>query len=124
MARRHQRPLPYPSLSRIDLDEEVLRMVEDMCSSILHAPLQTGNSAIHRALANRLNATGEYRYAYASVEVGQAAREDVAIAMVAILEELGSCADTMLRDTLLGDAVRSAHSMYAADAEFLAIIAR
>ena len=48
-----------PPLSRVDL-EEVLELVEDMRYFVLHAPRQTGKTSTLLALADKLNASGEY----------------------------------------------------------------
>jgi hypothetical protein len=53
-------------------------------------------------LAGYLNREGRYRALYANVEIGQAAREDVAGAMRAILGELSSRARDFLGDPSLG----------------------
>ena len=65
---------------------------------VLHAPRQTGKTSALLALMNHLNASGEYRCVYVNVELAQAAREDVAAAMQAILGELASMARIVLQD--------------------------
>jgi hypothetical protein len=50
-----------------------------------------------------LNAQGTYRCVYMNVEVGQAAREDVAAAMRAILGELATQARLILNDSFVDD---------------------
>ncbi len=92
-----QRNYCIPPLSRIDL-EEVLELVEDMRYFILHAPRQTGKTSILKALADKLNATGEYRCVYANFEVAQTAREDVGRAMRALFDQLGKRAHRALGD--------------------------
>ena len=81
-----------PPLSRIDL-EEVLELVEDMRYFVLHAPRQTGKTSTIKALADRLNAAGEYRCVYVNFEPGQSARQDVAAGMQTILAALADEAD-------------------------------
>ena len=92
-----QRHYCIPPLSRIDLDE-VLELVEDMRYFILHAPRQTGKTSVLKALADHLNATGEYRCVYANFEVAQTAREDVGRAMQALFDQLGKRAERSLQD--------------------------
>ena len=100
-----QRHYCIPPLSRINL-EEVLELVEDMRYFALHAPRQTGKTSTLKALADTLNASGKYRCVYANVEVGQTAREDVARAMRAVIDQLGKRASRMLGDNFV-DSVQS-----------------
>ncbi len=86
-----------PPLTRFDLDE-VLRLIEQQKYFVLHAPRQTGKTSCLLALMDYLNASGQYRCIYVNVEIAQAAREDVAGAMQAILSELGSWARIVLND--------------------------
>ena len=87
-----QRHYCIPPLSRIDL-EAVLELVEDMRYFVLHAPRQTGKTSTIKALADRLNAAGEYRCVYVNFEPGQSARQDVAAGMQTILAALADEAD-------------------------------
>jgi hypothetical protein len=86
-----------PPLTRFDL-EEVLRLIEQQKYFVLHAPRQTGKTSCLLALMDHLNASGQYRCVYVNMEIAQAAREDVAGAMQAILSELGSWARIVLSD--------------------------
>ena len=88
-----------PPLERIDLDQ-VLDLVRSKKYFVLHAPRQTGKTSALLALRDLLNsgAAGDYRCVYANVEVGQAAREDTARAMRAMLGQLASRAETTLGD--------------------------
>ena len=86
-----------PPLTRFDLDE-VLRLIEQQKYFVLHAPRQTGKTTCLLALMDHLNASGHHRCVYVNVEIAQAAREDVAGAMRAILGELGSWARIVLND--------------------------
>ncbi len=86
-----------PPLTRLDLGE-VLQLIEQQKYFVLHAPRQTGKTSCLLALMERLNASGQYRCVYVNVEIAQAAREDVAGAMQAILSELGSWARIVLND--------------------------
>ena len=86
-----------PPLSRVDLDE-ILEMIADMKYFVLHAPRQTGKTSVLLALQERLNASGEYRSLYVNVEAGQAAGEDTARALQALLGQLASRALDVLQD--------------------------
>ena len=92
-----------PPLERIDLDH-VLDLVRSKKYFVLHAPRQTGKTSALLALRDLLNsgAAGDYRCVYANVEVGQAAREDTARAMRAMLGQLASRAETTLGDPTPG----------------------
>ena len=95
-----------PPLARIDLDA-VLGFVRDKKYFVLHAPRQTGKTSALLALRDLLNGGGDYRCVYADFEVGQAAREDTARAMRALLGELARRARVTLGDET-PDALRSA----------------
>ena len=88
-----------PPLDRVDLDE-MLGLVRDKAYFVLHAPRQTGKTSTLLALRDLLNsgAAGDYRCVYADFEVGQAAREDTARAMRALLGELARRARVTLGD--------------------------
>ncbi len=86
-----------PPLERLDLDE-VLLLIEQKRYFVLHAPRQTGKTSALLALLEELNASGRYRCAYVNVEIGQSAREDVAEAMRAILNQTAYDAETALDD--------------------------
>ena len=100
-AHRHYQIAP---LSRIDL-EEVLGLIRDEKYFVLHAPRQTGKTSALLALRDRLNngAQGEFRCVYASVEDGQAMRENVAEGMRTVLAELAFQASLTLGDDTLED---------------------
>jgi hypothetical protein len=57
---------------------------------ILHAPRQTGKTSALIALVDYLNKTGDYEAIYANIETAQAAREDIAAAMRAIVKSIAS----------------------------------
>ena len=88
-----------PPLTRIDLDD-VLALVRSQKYFVLHAPRQTGKTSALLALRDLLNggAAGDHRCVYANFEVGQAAREDTARAMRAMLGELARRARVTLGD--------------------------
>ena len=86
-----------PALARLDRDE-LLMLIAQKKYFVLHAPRQTGKTSALLALRDLLNAQGHYRCLYINVEAAQAAREDVAAAMQAIIGELVSRARTSLND--------------------------
>ena len=98
-AERHYQIAP---LSRIDL-EEVLGLIRDEKYFVLHAPRQTGKTSALLALRDLLNggAQGDFRCVYATVEDGQAMRENVAEGMRTVLAELGFQASLTLGDETL-----------------------
>ena len=86
-----------PPLQRLDRDA-VLRLIQEKRYFVLHAPRQTGKTSALLALTDELNASGAYRCLYVNVESGQSAREDVAAAMRAFLNELAGEARLVLDD--------------------------
>ena len=91
-----------PPLTRLDV-EDLLLLIRQRKYFVLHAPRQTGKTSALFALRDRLNAAGEFRCAYVNVEVGQAAREDVAAAMRAILSALARGARHALDDLFVAE---------------------
>lgn len=73
-----------PPLSRFDLSE-ILNLITQEKYFVLHAPRQSGKTSCLLACADYLNKEGRYYALYTNVEAGQAAREDVTLAMRAIL---------------------------------------
>ena len=98
-----------PPLERINLDE-MLGLVRDKKYFVLHAPRQTGKTSALLALRDLLNGgtAGDYRCVYANVEAGQAARENVAEGMRAVLSQLALRASLTLRDDSLERIYRDA----------------
>ena len=86
-----------PPLSRVNL-AEILELIADKRYFVLHAPRQTGKTSILLALQDRLNAEGKYRCLYVNVEGGQAAKEDTARAMRALLGQVASRSRDILQD--------------------------
>jgi hypothetical protein len=86
-----------PPLSRVNLAEIEL-LIAQKKYFVLHAPRQTGKTSVLLALANYLNQQGVYQAVYANLEVGQAARENVAEAMQAIVSEIAAQAELTLGD--------------------------
>ena len=116
-----------PPLARLDLDE-LLLLIERKKYFVLHAPRQTGKTSALLALHDLLkrDAEGGYRCVYVNIEGAQAMREDVGMAMRAILSALASRARSALRDEFLdgrwpailaksgpGDALREALTRWA-----------
>ena len=95
-AERHYR---IPPLTRIDLDD-VLGLIRDEKYFVLHAPRQTGKTSALLALRDLLNSgeEGAWRCVYANVEAGQAARENVAEGVRAVLSQLALRASLTLGD--------------------------
>ena len=89
-----------PPLDRVNLDD-VLDLVRDKTYFVLHAPRQTGKTSALLALRDLLNAAGDYRCVYVSVEAVQALRENVAEGMRAVLAELALQAGVTLGDESL-----------------------
>ena len=98
-----------PPLERIDLDA-VLDLIGDKKYFVLHAPRQTGKTSALLALRDLLNGgqAGDYRCLYANVEAGQAARENVAEGMRAVLAQLALRASLTLGDDSLERICRDA----------------
>ena len=91
-----------PSLERLQL-HEVFLLIEQKKYFVLHAPRQTGKTSALLALMDALNTQGMYRCVYMNVEVGQAAREDIAAAMQAIRGELVAWAKRVLHDSFVDE---------------------
>ena len=98
-----------PPLERIDLDA-VLDLIRDKKYFVLHAPRQTGKTSALLALRDLLNGgqAGDYRCVYANVEAGQAARENVAEGMRAVLSQFALRASLTLGDDSLERICRDA----------------
>ncbi len=73
-----------PPLSRFNLPE-ILTLISQEKYFVLHAPRQSGKTSCLLACAEYFNKDGRYYALYTNVEAGQAAREDVTLAMRAIL---------------------------------------
>jgi len=82
-----QKALKQALGKRWNLDE-VLTLIAQRKYFILHAPQQTGKTSSLLALADYLNAGSDYVAVYANIEAAQAARNDVALGMGAIIQEL------------------------------------
>ncbi len=112
-----------PPLARIDLDA-LLGFVRDKKHFVLHAPRQTGKTSALLALRDLLNGGGDYRCVYADFEVGQAAREDTARAMRAMLGELARRARVTLGDETLDTLRGAALETEGADGALIDVLSR
>ncbi|MFH0967133.1 MAG: AAA family ATPase [Methanobacteriota archaeon] len=74
-------------LHRFDLDE-ILSLIDQKKYFILHAPRQTGKTTCMKALMEYLNTSGAYTCLYINIESAQAARENVAGGIHAIIDEI------------------------------------
>jgi AAA-like domain len=63
---------------------EVIQLIDERRYALLHAPRQTGKTSCLLHLRDQLNAEGRYAAVYCNIEVGQALRNDVEAAMLAI----------------------------------------
>ncbi len=91
-----------PPLTRWNLSE-ILTLIEQQKYFVVHAPRQTGKTTCLLALQEYLNQQGAYRAVYVNVEAAQAAREDVAAAMAAIVYKLAEQARASLQDARLAN---------------------
>ena len=93
-----------PPLGRVNVDE-LLGLIQAERYFVLHAPRQTGKTSTLLALRDLLNEAGEVLCVYANFEAGQAMRENLELAMRAMLDELASRAlaagDGFLEDAWL-----------------------
>jgi hypothetical protein len=86
-----------PPLERFDLDE-ILNLIASEKYFLLHAPRQTGKTSSLLALTAYLNQQGTYRALYANIENAQAARENVEMGMIAVVQKIARSARNMLGD--------------------------
>ena len=83
---------------RLDVNE-ILMLIRQQKYFILHAPRQTGKTTALLALMELLNRSGEFRAIYVNVEPAQAARENVAAGIQAIISGIGRHARIYLKDS-------------------------
>ena len=86
-----------PPLERFDLDE-ILNLIALKKYFLMHAPRQTGKTSSLLALMDYLNRQGIYRALYANIENAQAARENVEMGMIAVVQKIARSARNMLGD--------------------------
>jgi type II secretory pathway predicted ATPase ExeA len=89
-----------PPLERFDLDD-ILMLIEQEKYFVLHAPRQTGKTTCMLALMEYLNKEGKYHVLYINVEAAQAARENVAAGIKAIISDLASRAKNTIGDDFI-----------------------
>lgn len=112
-----------PPLERLALGD-VLTLIDQRKYFVLHAPRQTGKTSTLRALMAHLNQEGRYRCLYANIENAQAARENVAEAMQAILGELAWRARLHLDDPYLDNIRQEALGGYGPFGALNAVLSR
>jgi hypothetical protein len=76
-----------PLLIRLDINE-IVSLISQKKYFVLHAPRQTGKTSCLKALMNYLNDSGDYTCLYINIESAQAARENVAGGIHAIVDEI------------------------------------
>jgi len=80
---------------------QVISLIAQRKYFILHAPRQTGKTSALLALVEYLNNADKYEAIYANIEASQAAREDVARGIRAVLVEIASRMEHHLNNTFL-----------------------
>lgn len=103
-----------PPLYRWDL-ENVLMLIQQKKYFVVHAPRQTGKTSCILALADYLNDTGDYKALYFNVEPGQAHRENIPEAMLAIFNSMCEFEELFLGSSLLEENRRNLISKGKAD---------
>ena len=101
-----------PPLERFDLDE-ILKLITKEKYFLLHAPRQTGKTSSLLSLMEYLNQEGTYRALYANIESAQAARENLEMGLIEVVQKIARSARDMLGDT---DAVALAAQVLAGTA--------
>lgn len=86
-----------PPLQRFNLTD-VLSLIDQQKYFVLHAPRQTGKTSALLALMAHLNQGDTYACLYFNAEMGQYARENVSQGIRAILGEMVSRAQVLLKD--------------------------
>ena len=94
---RPDRHYTLPPLSRWNL-EEILDLIAQEKYFLLHAPRQTGKTSCLLALMEHLNREGRYRAVYVNIEAAQAAREQVALGLGAVVQAIANAAIWSLDD--------------------------
>ncbi len=87
-----------PPLGRLDLDV-ILELIEGKKYFLLHAPRQTGKTTCLLALMDYLNREGRYRALYVNIESAQAARENVAEGISAVVDAIAGQARWFLGES-------------------------
>jgi AAA domain len=89
-------------LRRIHLDA-LQDLIDQKRYFVLHAPRQTGKTTALYAMMRHYNAGTSYRALYVNIEAGQAAREDVVLAMRGITSSLVEAAKLHLNATTVDE---------------------
>ncbi|MDQ2730590.1 MAG: ATP-binding protein, partial [Armatimonadota bacterium] len=82
-------------LDRFNLNE-IESLIGQQKYFVLHAPRQTGKTTCLLALADYLNATGDYRALYANLEGAQGSRENLTLSIPAVVEAIANSASYLL----------------------------
>ena len=106
-----------PPLERLDL-EDVLRLIDQKKYFLLHAPRQTGKTTCLLALMEYLNQGGRYRALYVNIENAQAARENLALGMIAVVEQISRSARDQLGEP---ESIALAHQIIASSSGATAV---
>jgi hypothetical protein len=85
---------------RLDWDQ-MDSLIHDREYFVLHAPRQSGKTTAIEEYIHHLNGNGAYRALYINVESAQAAREDIKMALIAILAELKTSLQDQLQEETL-----------------------
>ena len=112
-----------PPLDRINLTK-VLKLIECERYFVLHAPRQTGKTSMLLALADRLNTSGKYRCFYVNFEPGQAAEEDTARALRAVLGQLGTRARITQGDEFVASITQEVLEKFSPDGALMEVLVR
>lgn len=67
---------------------EIYDLIERKQYFVLHAPRQSGKTTSIKELARQINKEGKYNALYINIENAQAARENIQIALITIIEKL------------------------------------
>ena len=79
---------------------EARQLVDERAYFGVHAPRQTGKTTTLRALARKLTAEGRYAALHFSCELGESAKEDIALAQEAVLDVVRRSARAELPEAL------------------------
>ncbi|EIJ36057.1 ATP-binding protein [Thiothrix nivea] len=110
-------------MTRLDW-EEIRYLIAAEKSFVLHAPRQTGKTSTLLAMMDVLNQSGEYTALYMGVESAQAARNDVAGGMKAIVGSLVEGAANRLKDVRLREWRESVWEIHAEFGAFRELLSR
>ena len=86
-----------PPLDRVDLGE-IQQLIQLELYFLLHAPRQTGKTSTLEALADHVNASGNHRCVYVTIQGAQHAGDDLGEAIRHVLEQCAVSAEQSLQD--------------------------